>query len=97
MAMVVSHKSKLCMCSLVLIVLIGIGLAVVSSFGVLDRKEHLQLGTAEKLSQKPSPRIIDRNTSDPSQITIIPNKRPNLVIYRPNQNLIKSEVFQAKR
>lgn len=61
MAMVVSKKSKLCMCSLAVLVLVGIGLAAVSTLKLLEPKETHHIATAEKFSQsKPTPRIIDR-------------------------------------
>lgn len=60
MAMVVSNKSKLYMCLLVLLVIVGIGVAVVSTLQLLEPKEHDQIATAEKFSQwKPAPKIVD--------------------------------------
>lgn len=60
MAMVVSRKSKCCMCSLFLIMLLGISLAVVSTLGLFDeKKEHHHL-VAEKYSQSKSvPRVVE--------------------------------------
>lgn len=50
MAMVMSSKSKMCVCSLIMLILLGVGLAVVSTV-VYARKEHHSVGTAEKYSQ----------------------------------------------
>lgn len=61
MAVVVSKKSKLCIFSLFVLVVVGIGLAVVSTLGLLENKERSQVATAEKLSQwKSEPKIVDK-------------------------------------
>jgi hypothetical protein len=62
MAMVMSTKSKMCICSLIMLILIGIALSVVSTMGFFTiKREYHQVGTAEKYSQaKTVPQIVDR-------------------------------------
>lgn len=59
MAMVVSRKSKLCVCSLVLLVVLGISLAVLSTMGFFETSEHHVAGTAEKYSYQKTPQVVN--------------------------------------
>lgn len=59
MAMVVSRKSKLCVCSLVLLVVLGISLAVLSTMGYLEPREHHVAGTAAMYSNPETPQVVN--------------------------------------
>ncbi|CAB3259667.1 unnamed protein product [Arctia plantaginis] len=63
MAMVVSRKSKCCLCSLFLLMILGISLAVVSTLNLFEpKKEHHQV-VAEMYSQtKSAPRVVEMST-----------------------------------
>lgn len=61
MAMVISKKSKLAMCSVCLLVILGVSLAVLSTVGVFENKHGQNSATAEKYSQgKSQPQVIDK-------------------------------------
>lgn len=60
MAMVVSRKSKCCICSLFLLVAMGITLAVISTLGLLEKKKEHHYALAEKYSQtKSAPQVVE--------------------------------------
>lgn len=53
--MVVSRKSKLCVFSLILLVVFGVTLAVLSTLGFFQTKENGDHATAEKYSYQNAP------------------------------------------
>lgn len=63
MAMVVSRKSKCCICSLFLLMLLGISLAVVSTLNLFEPKKEQHQVVAEMYSQsKSGPRVVEMSS-----------------------------------